>query len=379
VIVTEVLAATGAVVTLNVAMVEFGAIVTLAGTLAAAVLLLPSVTSAPPAGAGPFSVTVPVDELPPGTNVGLNVTELRFAAVTVNVAVFVIVLYVAEIATDVLAATGAVVTLNVAVVAFGAIVTLAGTLAAALLLLPSVTSAPPAGAGPFSVTVPVDELPPRTDVGRSLTELRFAAVTVKVAVFVIVPYVAEIATDVLAATGAVVTLNVALVAFGAIVTLAGTLAAAVLLLPSVTSAPPAGAGPFSLTVPVDALPPRTDIGLTVTELRAAAVTVKVAVFVIVPYVAEIATDVLAATGALAAKNVAVVAPETTVTLAGTVATDVLLLLIVTRAPPPGAGPFSVTVPVDELPPRTDVGLNVTELSVAAGAVTVNEPMLVLFA
>ena len=83
-----------------------------------------------------------------------------------------------------MAATGAVVTLNVAVVAFGAMVTPAGTLAAAVLLLPSVTSAPPAGAGPFSVTVPVDELPPRTDVGLNETELSVAAVTVKVAVLV---------------------------------------------------------------------------------------------------------------------------------------------------------------------------------------------------
>jgi hypothetical protein len=67
----------------------------------------------------------------------------------------------------------------------------------------------------------------------------------------------------------------------------------------------------------------------------------------------------------------------TVTLAGTVATDVLLLVIVTTAPLPGAGPFRVTVPVDELPPRTDAGFSVTELSVAA--MTVNEPELVLFA
>lgn len=75
--------------------------------------------------------------------------------------------------------------------------------------------------------------------------------------------------------------NVLEVAFAAIVTLVGTVATA-LLLPSVTSAPPAGAGPFSVTVPVDALPPRTDVGLNVTELRVAAVTVKVAAFVIVP-------------------------------------------------------------------------------------------------
>jgi hypothetical protein len=89
--VAEVLAATGAVVILNVAVVAFGAIVTLTGTLAAAVLLLPSVTTAPPPGAGPFSFTVPVDELPPWTDVGLNVTEVRVAAVTVTVAVFVFV------------------------------------------------------------------------------------------------------------------------------------------------------------------------------------------------------------------------------------------------------------------------------------------------
>ena len=75
--------------------------------------------------------------------------------------------------------------------------------------------------------------------------------------------------------------NVLEVAFAAIATLVGTVATA-LLLPSVTSAPPAGAGPFSVTVPVDALPPRTDVGLNVTELRVAAVTVKVAAFVIVP-------------------------------------------------------------------------------------------------
>ena len=69
---------------MNVAVVTFGAIVTLVGTVAAAVLLLPSVTSAPPAGAGPLSVTVPVDALPPRTAVGLNLTGLSVAAITVN-------------------------------------------------------------------------------------------------------------------------------------------------------------------------------------------------------------------------------------------------------------------------------------------------------
>ena len=66
---------------------------------------------------------------------------------------------------------------------------------------------------------------------------------------------------------------------------------------------------------------------------------------------------------------AVVAPAATVTLAGTVAAAVLLLLNVTVAPPVGAGPFSVTVPVDVLPGATDVGLRVKELG--EGVFTVN--------
>ena len=63
---------------------------------------------------------------------------------------------------------------------------------------------------------------------------------------------------------------------------------------------------------------------------------------------------------------ALVAPAATVTLEGTLATVVLLLESVTCAPPVGAGPLSVTVPVDEFPPVTLVGLSVNEESVGAG-------------
>ena len=63
---------------------------------------------------------------------------------------------------------------------------------------------------------------------------------------------------------------------------------------------------------------------------------------------------------------ALVAPAATVTLEGTLATVVLLLESVTCAPPVGAGPLSVTVPVDEFPPMTLVGLSVNEESVGAG-------------
>ena len=52
-------------------------------------LLLDSVTTAPPTGAGPLSVTVPVDDVLPTTDDGFSVSELKAGVVTVNVAVFV--------------------------------------------------------------------------------------------------------------------------------------------------------------------------------------------------------------------------------------------------------------------------------------------------
>jgi hypothetical protein len=59
--------------------------VTEAGTWAAEVRLLVSVTTIPPAGAGPFNVTVPVDEIPPLTVLGLRLREEAIGAVTVKV------------------------------------------------------------------------------------------------------------------------------------------------------------------------------------------------------------------------------------------------------------------------------------------------------
>jgi hypothetical protein len=88
----------------------------------------------------------------------------------------------------------------------------------------------------------------------------------------------------------------------------------------------------------------------------------------VPLVAVIVTDVEDVTVLVVIVNVAVVAPAATVTLAGTVATEVRLLESVTAIPPAGAGPFRVTVPVDGLPPCTLVGLRVKDDIV--GALTV---------
>ena len=75
------------VLTVNVALVEPAGMVTLEATVAADVLLLDSDTGAPPAGAGPFRVTVPTEELPPMTLDGFSVSETSTGGITVSDAV----------------------------------------------------------------------------------------------------------------------------------------------------------------------------------------------------------------------------------------------------------------------------------------------------
>ena len=62
------------VLTLKVALLAPAGTITLEGTLTA-LLLLESATCAPPAGAGPLRVTVPVEDVPPITLVGLSISE----------------------------------------------------------------------------------------------------------------------------------------------------------------------------------------------------------------------------------------------------------------------------------------------------------------
>ena len=81
------------VLTLNVVLAAPAGIVTLAGTLAAELLLV-SATMTPPAGAAALSVTVPVEDCsPPITLVGLRVNEARVGSSsgrTVSVAVLAV-------------------------------------------------------------------------------------------------------------------------------------------------------------------------------------------------------------------------------------------------------------------------------------------------
>ena len=71
------------------------------------------------------------------------------------------------------------------------------------------------------------------------------------------------------------------------------------------------------------------------------------------------TEVEAVTVLVFTVNVALAAPAGTVTVAGTVAADILLESE-TVALPYGAGPLSITVPVEGEPPVTLVGFSVTE-------------------
>src|SRR5881394_4152828 len=88
------------------------------------------------------------------------------------------------------------------------------------------------------------------------------------------------------------------------------------------------------------------------------------------------TGVDVVTALVVTVNVALLAPAATVTLAGTVPVDVLLLRV-TAAPQVGGGPLSVTVPVEGDPPVTLAGLSAIAESVAEpGGATVSEAALV---
>jgi hypothetical protein len=88
------------------------------------------------------------------------------------------------------------------------------------------------------------------------------------------------------------------------------------------------------------------------------------------YTAEMITAVELDTETVVTANAVLALPPGTVTVAGTVATEVLPLDSDTTAPPAGAGPLSVTVPVELLPPATEDGLRDRETSAAGGGSTV---------
>src|ERR1044071_7707294 len=80
-----------AVLTVNVALVCPAGTVTLNGTVARTVLLLASDTTAFPFGAADCNVTLPVEETPPVTVLGVSVTEDTAVDTTRNSVVLTVV------------------------------------------------------------------------------------------------------------------------------------------------------------------------------------------------------------------------------------------------------------------------------------------------
>ena len=124
-----------------------------------------------------------------------------------------------------------------------------------------------------------------------------------------------------------------------------------------------------MTVPVEEVPPATEVGLTVTLVKAAGLIVKLAVGLVPFKLAVMVALVTAPTAAVVTVKVAVVAPDATVKVAGTVAL-VELDDRLTTVPDAPAAELIVTVPVDVFPPMTDVGFKVTKVAVMGLIVSV---------
>ena len=296
--------------------------------------------------------------------------------VTVSMPIAEVAPVVAVTVTGVLLLTAPPVTMKVCEFIPAATITEAGTGATIASPLLRLTVSPPVGAFPLSFTVPVVICPEDMLCGLKDSIVTTGGITVK-------PppdapplgNVAVMVTGVLLATGSEVAVNVPLLADPAILKLAGTVAALVLLLISVMVKPAVGAGPLRTTVAMDELPPVTELGLNEKDMITGGFTVKVPLALLEPSVAFTITFVAVGTPVVVAVNVPVVLVAATVAVAGTV-TDGSPLLRDTVIPPVGAAWLRVTVPVELVPPVTAAGLKVTDMTDNAGN-TVTDPLTVV--
>jgi hypothetical protein len=212
------------------------------------------------------------------------------------------------------------------------------------------------------VTVAVLVVPPRTFDGLSANRTTAIGATVRVAVRVTPPALAEIVTGAADVAADVVTVNWALTAPSGTATVVGALASAGFELESAIAKPPAGAAPLRVTVAVLEVPPHTVAGLSVTDAGESGPTSRSAVRTSPPAEAEIVTVVRTVTMEVVMLNWAVVAPSGTVTTEGTAATTPLELERTTGTPPDSAAALIATVPVLGTPPSTFAGLNETDVT-----------------
>jgi hypothetical protein len=209
VIVTGVLPLTVPPVTMKVWLFVPAGTVTDAGTGTTGESPLVKVTASPPVGAFPLSTTVPVDISPEAMTAGLKDSMVMTGGRTVTPPPEEAPLgSVAVMVTAVLLATGNEVRLKVPLFAAPAMLKLAGTVAAPVFELISVTVNPAGGAGPFNVTVPTEEVPPVTEPGLNVKELITAGLTDKDPLALLAPSVAVTDTFFVVATPAVVAVKV---------------------------------------------------------------------------------------------------------------------------------------------------------------------------
>ena len=168
-----------------------------------------------------------------------------------------------------------------------------------------------------------------------------------------VPIWAERVAGVWMETAFVVILNVEDVEPAGIVTVAGTVAL-VVLDSSFATAPPAGAGPLSATVAVEATPPATVPGCRV-KLDNTDGLIAIVVVTEIPFAAAvIVAETWLVWVLVVTLNVVVALPASMVTVAGTT-TAALLDLRVTVKPPTGADEVRLIVPTALVPPTRDCG------------------------
>lgn len=186
-------------------------------------------------------------------------TRRNYRLMIASVALLLTPPYAAVILTLVFLFEAVVTTLNVTELAPAGTVTLGGTLARVELLLARFTTAPPVGAALVRFTVPVEVEPPTTVDGLSVRDESAAgagAFTVSAADLLTPAYVAVMFPALVALTEVVFTVKLIDEVFAGTRTELGTVAAG-LALDKLTSAPPDGAGPVKLTVPIVVCPPVT--------------------------------------------------------------------------------------------------------------------------
>src|SRR5215216_895989 len=304
--------------TLKEALVAPAGTVTDAGTLATA-LELESDTASPPVGAAPESVTVPVELEPDVTVDGLSVSAVALGPVAtgsrVSVADNVTPPPDTEIVTAVAVLTGEVAMLNPPAAANWGTVTKFGmvTRSGREVESENMTSA---SLGSAAVTRPKEPDEPEVVAGSSVIDVGGGwGVRVVVACTLAPRQVAVIVTGVSAETWLVGTVNE-------------------------TDSLPAGACPFSITIPPSATPPFWRNGMPSRLRSDDGLTVKLFVVDTEPIVAVIVTVVGVSTCPVTKRNVTKEKPAGTATEVGSGAACAFELARLIVAPPAGAPLFS---------------------------------------